>query len=97
MVRIERYAADGKYFRLTTNDINEHECELYLTDPSGNSIDFPSDTNLHFCIGSQKYMVEQRANKFIIHDDICYELQIGNVIWRVENEKKWDYSFIKYN
>jgi len=94
MIKTIKYIVGGSYYNITTEDINENQSFLYLTDESGNIIDFPDNTNLYFYIHWQKNKVEKINNKYIIANHIYYELQINDVIWSVENVRKWDYALL---
>ena len=95
MVNTIQYCVGNVYYNITTDIINENESLLYLTDTNGNITDFPDNTNLYFYSNTQKNIVEKSNQKYIINNDIYYELQIDNVRWAVTNERKWYYALLK--
>jgi hypothetical protein len=96
MIYTITYGIGNSYYNITTDDINETESVLYLTDTSGNITDFPDNTTLYFYSNAQKNIVEKSNQKYIIKNDIYYELQINNIIWGVSDNRKWNYELLKY-
>jgi hypothetical protein len=96
MIYTITYGIGNSYYNITTDDITETESVLYLTDTSGNITDFPDNTTLYFYSNAQKNIVEKSNQKYIIKNDIYYELQINNIIWGVSDNRKWNYELLKY-
>ena len=98
MVYTIKYGISNAYYNITTDVVNENESVLYLIDSDGNITDFPDNTTLYFYSNSntQKNIVEKSNQKYIIKNDIYYELQIDNVKWAVTNERRWNYGLLKY-
>jgi len=96
MVNTIKYCIGNVYYNITTDVVNVNETLLYFTDTNGNITDFPNNTNLYFYSNTQKNIVEKSNQKYIINNDIYYELQIDNVIWALKNERKWNSELLKY-
>jgi hypothetical protein len=77
------------YYNITTDVVNENESLLYFTDINGNTTDFPNNTNLYFYSNTyKKNIVEKSTQKYIINNDICYELHIDNIMLTIKNHRK---------
>ena len=91
---ITNYCIGGTYYHITIDNINENESILYLCDSNKNISNFPNNTILYFYINGQKNILEKSNHKYLIKNDIYYELQINNIIWSIKNERKWDYELL---
>jgi hypothetical protein len=96
MVNTITYGIGNSHYNITTDYVNENESVLYFTDSSGNITDFPDNTILYFYSNIQKNIVEKSNQKYIIKNDIYYELQINNIVWGVTNERRWNCDLLKY-
>ena len=94
-MNITNYYIDDTYYHLTIDKLTENESVLYLSDSNKNITDFPDNTILYFYITStEKNILEKSNQKYVIKNDIHYELQINNIIWSIKNERKWDYKLL---
>ncbi len=93
-MNITNYCIVGTYYHLTIDNINENESVLYLSDSNKNITDFPDNTIVYFYSNTQKIILEQSNHKYVIKNDIHYELQIDNITWSIKNERKWDYQLV---
>ena len=90
-----KFCIGNAYYNITTENVNETESVLYLSDSSGNITDFPDNTSLYFYSYAQKNIVEKSTQKYIIKNDVHYELQIDNVIWGITNERRWNCDLLR--
>jgi hypothetical protein len=87
------YSINNKLYHLTTNPLNNRITELYFTDKNQFIIDIPENTFLY--VENHHILVDPSNQKYFIHNDTNYVLEINTTILSVKNRRMWDYSFIK--
>jgi hypothetical protein len=87
------YSIDNKLYHLTTNPLNDRITELYFTDKNQFIIDIPENTFLY--VENDHILVDPSNQKYFIHNNTNYVLEINTTILSVKNRRMWDYSFIK--
>ena len=87
------YSLDDKLYHLTTNPLNDSITELYFTDKTQFIIDIPENTFLY--VENHHILVKPSNQKFFIHNNTDYVLEINTTILSVKNRRKWDYYLIK--
>ena len=88
------YSLDGKLYHLTTNPLNDSITELYFTDKTQFIIDIPE--NIFLYVENHHILVKPSNQKFFIHNNTDYVLEINTTTLSVKNRRKWDYSLIKF-
>ena len=96
MDTVSYYINKDCYYNLTTEKIDDSTSFLYLTDSDKNAIDFPTNTTLYCYSNEEKNIVECINNRYIMYNDIDYDLHINDVIWSIENKQMWNYQLLKY-
>ena len=88
------YSIDGKLYHLMMNPLNDSSItELYFTDKTQFIIDIPENTFLY--LENHHILVEPSNQKFFIHTNTDYVLEINTTRLSVKNRRKWDYSLLK--
>ena len=57
-------------------------------------IEFPLNTHLYFYVNIEKQEIKQTTYKYILNDELEYELHINNTIWDIKYVKKWNCSLL---
>jgi hypothetical protein len=87
---IEEWIDNGIIYNITIEHIVDWKYNLFITDSSGQRIDFPEKTVLYMNKYNGKYDILIRDKMYGIYNDVKhYDLHINDTIWDIRYDTEW--------